>query len=99
MAKQWQDAHVGIDSKNMTFRLTDEESKRLEELRSELRLTSKAQVLRAALDALQILGAGGMLLTGENWEQYRGRGDRLHEAIVNNEAIKQFIAEHKEKNK
>lgn len=91
--KQWQDAHVGVDSKNMTFRLTEDESNKLEELRADLRLTSKAQVLRFALDALQVLGAGGMLITGENWEQYKKRGENLHEAAINYEAVKQFIKE------
>jgi hypothetical protein len=52
---KWQGAHVGVDSKTIGLRVTEEEEERLERLRGDLRLTSKGQVLRAALDVLEVL--------------------------------------------
>jgi hypothetical protein len=70
----WQDAHVGSGHSGLTVRMTDEEKERLEQLRQELRLTSKGQVMRVALDALErfmVVGAAlGMgSLRGENWRE------------------------------
>lgn len=50
---KWQGATVGRESKTMGLRITDEEEQRLELLRQEFRLTSKGQVIRAALDLLE----------------------------------------------
>ena len=52
---RWQDAHIGRESTFVSMRATPDEKNRLEELRRELRLTSKGQVLRMTLDALEIL--------------------------------------------
>ena len=46
-------APVGEDSVGLTVRMTQEEKERLEILRQEFRLTSKGQVIRAALDLLE----------------------------------------------
>ena len=59
----WQDAHVGADSERVSFRATEEEKERLEELRQELRLTSKGQVIRAALDLLEKVAVSADVVT------------------------------------
>lgn len=56
----------------MGIRVTDEEERRLEQLRGDLRLTSKGQVIRAALDLLERLTIAGAALglaelQGESW--------------------------------
>lgn len=51
---RWHDAPVGDDSKVVGVRMTDEEKERLEQLRRSLGLTSKAQVIRLALDMLEL---------------------------------------------
>jgi hypothetical protein len=56
-AKQWQGAEVGTE--RFTLRVTDEERDRLEQLRRSHGLTSKAQVLRFALDLLEVVAAPG----------------------------------------
>lgn len=56
---RWQDAHIGRESTFVSMRATEVEKERLEELRRELRLTSKGQVLRVALDLLEILAVPG----------------------------------------
>jgi hypothetical protein len=48
----------------MAVRVTEEEKERLEELRRELRLTSKGQVIRAALDLLEVLNTPGEFVLG-----------------------------------
>lgn len=53
--RRWQDAHVGAVSPQVAVRMTEEEKQRLEQLRQDLRLTSKGQVIRAALDLLEQL--------------------------------------------
>ena len=90
---QWHDAHVGTETEQVAFRLTQEEKQRLEELRQAYRLTSKAQVLRLALDALQVLGAPGSLLLGMDYNEVRARGDRVHDAATNHAAVQRFIKE------
>lgn len=44
-----------VGSELLTMRTTEQEKNRLEELRVSLGLTSKSQVLRAALDALELV--------------------------------------------
>jgi hypothetical protein len=61
---KWQGAHVGVDSKTIGLRVTEEEEDRLERLRGDLRLTSKGQVLRAALDLLEVLNTPGEFMLG-----------------------------------
>lgn len=51
---RWQDAHLGTESTGLTVRLTEEEKERLEQLRRSHGLTSKAQVIRLALDILEL---------------------------------------------
>jgi hypothetical protein len=83
----WQDAHTGKDSEKFTFRTTEQEKERLEELRRELRLTSKGQVIRAALDLLEVLNTPGEFILGG-----RGRVKRTwaeHPEFVEN-ALKKF---------
>ncbi len=53
--KKWLDAHVGQDSTVVSLRVTDEEKERLERLRGDLRLTSRGQVIRWALDIAERL--------------------------------------------
>lgn len=70
----WQDAHVGAGHSGLTVRMTDDEKERLEKLRQELRLTSKGQVMRVALDALERFMVVGAALgmgrdKGENWRE------------------------------
>lgn len=86
MAKTWQNAHVGRTGPQVAVRVTEEEKDRLEQLRRELRLTSKGQVIRAALDVLEriaVVGAAlGISNEGEDWHKVvtdinRGAG-RLH---------------------
>lgn len=72
---KWQDAFVGTESSNTTFRTTDQEKERLEELRCELRLTSKGQVIRAALDLLEQIAVTSDALSGQGSEKAR-RGAR-----------------------
>ena len=64
MSNEWIAAHVGEDSTTIGVRLTAEEKERLERLRSDLRLTSKGQVIRAALDMLEVLNMPGRFLVG-----------------------------------
>lgn len=69
---KWQDAHVGGASPQVALRVTEDEKDRLDELRRELRLTSKGQVMRVALDLLErfmVAGAAIGLPTfdRENW--------------------------------
>jgi hypothetical protein len=61
---KWQDAHVGSESTITGFRTTEQEKERLEQLRKELRLTSKGQVIRAALDLLEVLNTPNEFLLG-----------------------------------
>lgn len=56
---RWQDAPVGVDSKVIGVRMTDEEKERLEQLRRSMGLTSKAQVIRFALDMLEVASRPG----------------------------------------
>lgn len=56
---RWQDATVGVDSKVVGVRMTDEEKERLEEMRRSMGLTSKAQVVRVALDLLELASRPG----------------------------------------
>jgi hypothetical protein len=70
----WQDAHVGAGTPQLGLRVTEEERERLEQLRQELRLTSKGQVMRVALDILErFMVAGSALgfgsLRGEDWRE------------------------------
>jgi hypothetical protein len=58
---RWQDAFVGTETPQIAVRVTPEEKVRLEELRRHYRLTSKAQVVRMALDALEALSAPATL--------------------------------------
>jgi len=67
----WQDAHIGTDSSSVSFRATDEERQRLEQLREELRLTSKGQVLRMALDLLEAVQVGQDSLLGADKQETR----------------------------
>lgn len=60
--QQWQDAHVGVESKNVTFRATEVERKRLEDLRKVFGLTSKSQVIRLALDMLETVTVGSAMV-------------------------------------
>ncbi len=52
-AIKWQDAHIGTASPQVALRVTEEEKQRLEQLRRAHGLTSKAQVVRLALDLLE----------------------------------------------
>ncbi len=61
---KWEDAHVGQGGPQVAVRVTQEEKERLEELRRELRLTSKGQVIRAALDLLEVLNTPGEFILG-----------------------------------
>jgi hypothetical protein len=61
---KWQGAHVGMDSKTIGLRVTEEEEERLERLRGDLRLTSKGQVLRAALDLLEVINTPSEFVLG-----------------------------------
>lgn len=68
----WQDAHVGAGTPQLGLRVTEDEKERLDTLRRELRLTSKGQVVRVALDILERfviagIALGGPLEKGENW--------------------------------
>ncbi len=68
----WQDAHVGAGTPAVALRVTEDEKERLEQLRRELRLTSKGQVMRVALDILERFMVAGSALglgsfKGENW--------------------------------
>jgi len=74
---KWQDAHIGADSQHITLRATDEEKERLEQLRRELRLTSKGQVIRAALDLLEQLGVVGDVAAGRDPEPAHRAGRRV----------------------
>jgi len=74
---KWQDAHVGRESPQMAVRVTEEEKERLELLRQELRLTSKGQVIRAALDLLEQLGAVGDVVAGRDPEPAHRAGRRI----------------------
>ncbi len=70
----WQDAHVGAGTPQVAVRMTDEERERLEQLRRELRLTSKGQVVRVALDILERFMVAGSALglgstKGEDWRE------------------------------
>jgi len=67
----WQDAHIGSDTSAVSFRATDEERQRLEQLRQELRLTSKGQVLRVALDLLEAMQIGNDSLLGADKQETR----------------------------
>ena len=69
---KWADAYVGRESPQVAVRVTEEEKDRLEELRRELRLTSKGQVIRFALDLLE----RGFIATGEEPEEARRLGRR-----------------------
>ena len=72
-SRSWQDAYVGATSPQVAVRVTDEERERLEELRRELRLTSKGQVIRAALDLLERVAVVGVALgiatDGDEWHK------------------------------
>jgi len=61
---KWRGAYVGVDSTVVSLRVTDEEKERLERLRGDLRLTSKGQVLRAALDLLEVLNTPNEFVLG-----------------------------------
>ena len=61
---KWRDAHVGREGPQMAVRVTEQEKDRLEELRRELRLTSKGQVLRYALDLLELLNTPNEFVLG-----------------------------------
>ncbi len=50
---EWLDAEVGKET--VAFRTSEDERNRLEELRAAFGLKSKSQVLRAALDALELM--------------------------------------------
>lgn len=83
---RWQGATVGRDSKTMGIRLTEEEEQRLEALRQEFRLTSKGQVIRAALDLLEGMGAVSDVVVRANEEQREltrraGRRIRRHYGV------------------
>ncbi len=80
---EWQGAHVGVDSKTIGLRVTEEEEKRLERLRGDLRLTSKGQVLRAALDVLEVLNMPGRFLVGGPAElrRLREEAEQVREII------------------
>lgn len=70
----WQDAHVGQGTPQVAVRVTEDEKERLEQLRRELRLTSKGQVMRVALDALErFMVVGAALGMGrdknEDWRE------------------------------
>jgi len=51
--------------------MTDDEKERLEQLRQELRLTSKGQVLRVALDLLEAVQVGQDSLIGSDKQETR----------------------------
>jgi hypothetical protein len=51
--------------------MTDDEKERLEQLRQELRLTSKGQVLRVALDLLEAMQVGQDSLLGADKQETR----------------------------
>lgn len=70
----WQDAHVGATGPQVAVRITEDEKQRLEQLRQELRLTSKGQVMRVALDILERFMVAGSALglgstKGEDWRE------------------------------
>jgi hypothetical protein len=91
----WQDAHVGVGTPALSLRVTEDEKQRLEQLRQELRLTSKGQVVRAALDVLERFMVAGAALgapTGEkNWRDAvdiaRGGVARLQDNNVKRNAL------------
>ncbi len=78
---KWQDAHVGEDSSGLTVRMTGEEKQRLEQLRGDLRLTSKGQVIRAALDLLELAALGGDALTRGDLAETRRVMRRARRAV------------------
>ena len=62
---KWQGAHTPADgSVGLTVRLTPEEKDRLEQLRRAKGLTSKAQVIRYALDVMEALATPGEFILG-----------------------------------
>jgi hypothetical protein len=50
---------VGVDSQTIGIRVTDTEQQRLEELRKQTGMKSKAQVIRMALDLLEVAAIPG----------------------------------------
>ena len=74
---KWIGAHVGEGSPQIAVRVTSEEKDRLEQLRKELQLTSKGQVIRAALDLLEGLAVTGDTVAGHDPENSRRAGRRL----------------------
>ena len=83
MEKRWQGAHVGGDSPMVTMRVTPEEGDRLEEMRRELGLRSKSQVLRVALDLAEgLLLPGTLMLEGrEGLRENEEIFDKLREKL------------------
>jgi hypothetical protein len=55
---------VGVDSQTIGIRVTDTEQQRLEELRKQTGLRSKAQVIRMALDLLEVAAIPGTFMMG-----------------------------------
>lgn len=68
--QQWKDAHVGVASKGVTFRATEDERRRLDDLRRLFGLTSRGQVIRLALDMLETTTQGAqMMASGATFRQ------------------------------
>lgn len=78
---RWQDAHVGAASAAVSFRATEQERERLEQLRQDLRLTSRGQVIRAALDLLEAVALGSDTITGKNTAETRRLMRRARRAV------------------
>lgn len=92
---KWQDAATGADSPQMALRVTAEEKQRLEELRQAFRLTSKGQVLRLALDLLELAAVPGtfMLEGSKGVRESQGMGEVLTDRIAGAVARRQLEQE------
>ncbi len=86
---KWQGASVPAGTPGMTVRMTAEEKERLEELRQHLRLTSKGQVLRVALDVLEVLNIPGTFIWSgpDGVRKMLEEGEEIREKIARKFAI------------
>jgi hypothetical protein len=91
----WKDAHVGTGTGQVSLRVTDEEKQRLEHLRQEFRLTSKGQVIRAALDLLEGATVGTDFLAGREPEPTRRamRRVRRHVGVPRRADVQAAVAD------